>query len=302
MGSKPTNVARLASRFLLVAGLAGVSLGLTVGTASAAVNSTLNGSGVLSVTADAGDTIAIICTENMLLINGGFPGSGPANCDAVTLINLMGDAGNNTVDLSGVTGVDFPLLVQANINGGSGNDTITGTAVMNQLTGGPGNDTMTGGPVNDFLSGGLGNDTLSGSGGSDKLLERADVNFTLTDAALTGLGADTLASIERAQLAGGTGPNTIDASAFTGSTVLSGGRGDDVLTGGTGPDLLRSSSGQDTLSGGAGADKMNAGTGDDTIDSVDSVSGNDVTQADKGIDRCALDIGDVQFGCETWVS
>ena len=110
--------------------------------------------------------------------------------------------------------------------------TYTGPTV---LSGGPGDDVLTGGTGSDVLTGSIGADTMNGNG-NDTLMERADVDFVLTGASMTGFGADTLTSIERAKLAGGTSWNTIDASAFSGTTVLSGGRGNDVLVGGTGND------------------------------------------------------------------
>jgi Ca2+-binding RTX toxin-like protein len=47
-----------------------------------------------------------------------------------------------------------------NFIGGSGNDSITGTAAANALTGGAGNDTLTGGRGQDTLTGGLGADVF----------------------------------------------------------------------------------------------------------------------------------------------
>src|SRR5262249_12384287 len=51
-------------------------------------------------------------------------------------------------------------------------------------------------------------------------------------------GTDTLVSIEEAQLTGGNGNNTIDASGFHGATTLQGGGGVDSLIGGFGNNLL----------------------------------------------------------------
>ncbi len=96
---------------------------------------------------------------------------------------------------------------------------------------------ITGSKFNDTLTGSPGDDTLNGGLGIDRLLESGNVNFTLTDNSLTGLGTDILSGIEQAQLTGGTGKNTINASAFTlGSVILDGGAGNDILTGGSGND------------------------------------------------------------------
>ena len=48
------------------------------------------------------------------------------------------------------------------------------------------------------------------------------MNFTVTDTSLTGVGNDTLINIQLAKLFGGSGGNTIDASAFSGNTFLNG--------------------------------------------------------------------------------
>ena len=56
-----------------------------------------------------------------------------------------------------------------NVNGGAGNDIITGNRSANTLNGGNGNDTLNGGAGNDTLNGGLGNDRLVGGNGIDRL-------------------------------------------------------------------------------------------------------------------------------------
>jgi Ca2+-binding RTX toxin-like protein len=53
--------------------------------------------------------------------------------------------------------------------GGTGNDTLTGTAGADLILGQNGNDTLSGQDGNDLLCGGNGNDILSGGGGDDSL-------------------------------------------------------------------------------------------------------------------------------------
>ena len=101
-----------------------------------------------------------------------------------------------------------------------------------RLYGESGDDVLTGGSGNDLLSGGVGNDALDGGAGVDRAEGLGDVDFTLTDTRLTGLGTDTLIGIEQGVLIGGPGDNRLDASAFTGSLVILDGRGgDDELIG-----------------------------------------------------------------------
>jgi Ca2+-binding RTX toxin-like protein len=160
-----------------------------------------------------------------------------------------------------------------NVTGGAGNDKLTGNAAANSLAGGDGNDT---------LSGAAGDDTLAGGAGTDRLAETGNVNFTLTDTALTGLGTDTLSGIDRARLTGGSGSNTLNAAGFTGAATLNGGTGKDTLVGGAGNDSLLGDAGHDVLIGGAGNDTLRGGADRDLLvggsgaDSLVGEAGDDV--------------------------
>ena len=73
------------------------------------------------------------------------------------------------------------------IEGGTGNDTLTGTAGNDRLYGHAGADILNGGDGNDFLRGGAGADTLNGGNGNDTLVyDAADVRID------GGAGTDTL--------------------------------------------------------------------------------------------------------------
>ena len=85
------------------------------------------------------------------------------------------------------------------INGGAGNDTLTGYASADTLSGGDGNDVISGRDGNDLLNAGAGDDSLAGEGGADTLNGEA--------------GNDTLQ--------GGAGDD-----------ILHGGSGNDILAGG----------------------------------------------------------------------
>jgi Ca2+-binding RTX toxin-like protein len=64
------------------------------------------------------------------------------------------------LDLDGTSGNDT-------LTGGTGNDTLDGAAGADSLVGGAGHDSLIGGTGNDTLSGGAGNDTLNGGAGND---------------------------------------------------------------------------------------------------------------------------------------
>jgi len=61
---------------------------------------------------------------------------------------------------SAAAAIEDTLSSIENVTGGSGNDTIAGSAVANILIGGAGDDRLTGGAGNDSLTGGAGSDTF----------------------------------------------------------------------------------------------------------------------------------------------
>ena len=77
------------------------------------------------------------------------------------------------------------------LNGGAGNDLITGTDYNDKLNGGTGNDELNGGKGNDTLKGGIGDDTITGGKGNDKIYgENGNNTFVF----YTGDGNDTIYS------------------------------------------------------------------------------------------------------------
>ncbi|MEB3332686.1 MAG: bluetail domain-containing putative surface protein, partial [Synechococcaceae cyanobacterium] len=92
-------------------------------------------------------------------------------------VRLLGDSNANSLNFSGVS------LVGANlqIDGGSGNDTLIGSAEADNILGGSGVDQLQGGDGNDTLTGGAGLDLINGGNGTDTI-----VLTTLTDAIIGG--------------------------------------------------------------------------------------------------------------------
>ncbi|GAW35550.1 bifunctional hemolysin/adenylate cyclase precursor [Roseovarius sp. A-2] len=78
-----------------------------------------------------------------------------------------------------------------NAIGGSGNDSVTGTASNNVLEGGAGNDTLDGGAGNDVLRGGIGADTFvfRQSSGNDGIADFGIEDSIALEAALLGGGS-----------------------------------------------------------------------------------------------------------------
>jgi Ca2+-binding RTX toxin-like protein len=204
----------------------------------------------------------------------------------LTSVTLDGAGGNDT--LLGSDGSD--VLV-----GSGGSDRIEGNSGHDRIIGGSGADTLIGGDGDDFikglggsgdrLSGGDGNDTLNGGRGVDRVIETGDVDFTLTNTSLTGLGTDVVQSIEIAELNGGTSGNVIDVSTFSGFkgfTILRGNGGDDSIVGSAMNDVISGGDGNDTLLGKGGDDTLN---GEDGDDGLSGFTGNDVIDGGRGFDR-----------------
>ena len=180
---------------------------------------------------------------------------------------------------------------------GDGDDVVFGSGGRDTLKGGNGNDLINGqGGSGDFVTGGNGDDTLKGGGGTrDRIVEQGNVDFTLTNGSLTGLGNDVIGGIDLAILTGGSGANRLDASDFSGKVTLDGATGSDTLIGGENRDRLIGGSGDDRLDGGGDNDFLLGGSGNDFLfgnhgeDTILGEGGNDTLQG--GRDRDTLDGG-----------
>lgn len=238
--------------------------------------------------------------------NGGFlrVSSGAASItvsDVTNEVSLLAGAGTDTITVSSLNDVRPVSLV---VDGQADNDTISATgsligSVILELNGGAGDDTITGsrgaetldgGDGDDLLFGGEGNDSLTGNNGADTL------NGEAGDDSLTGgLGEDVINGGDGNDFAdGGFQDDTLSGN--NGSDSLLGGFGDDVLNGGAGDDLVDGEQDNDTVQGGAGADSLDGGTGDDVVrgqsgpDQIKGNDGNDRIFGDGGNDT--IDAGD----------
>ena len=185
---------------------------------------------------------------------------------------VRGGLGNDTLDGGIGTGDMVSEVGDANFTlttttlTGLGTDTLLNIKAA-QFVGGAGASKI---DVSAFglpttLTGGAGNDTLIGSMANDLLVETADVNFTLSDTQLTGLGTDSLSGIDRIILTGGAGANLINAGATTKPVTLTGGDGNDTLIGGTATDLVDGGNGNDRMTGGSGVNTLLGGAGTDRL-------------------------------------
>ncbi|MEI6641678.1 MAG: calcium-binding protein [Novosphingobium sp.] len=206
-----------------------------------------------------------------------------ANMAGVEIIQLV--AGNNGLTLldanyTNVTGSKITVF------GNSGNDTLDGSGLTGvnavDMRAGAGLDVLKGGAGNDFFyfaAADLAGDTILGGLGSDFLiLSTAGV---LASNALANMNG-----VEGVNLAAGTNSLTFVTANFTGVTgakiTVTGGTGDDTIDGSavTGANAFdfRSGAGLDVLRGGAGADFFRFTAADLSNDTVQGGSGNDTLQ------------------------
>lgn len=236
--------------------------------------------------------------------------------DATSFTSFCGAGGTDTVDASATTtGVGLDLTSGAfdgsllcgapvpgsgdtteNVIGGSGDDTIVGNTLQNNLNGGDGNDTVWGSPPGtlndggDTLTGGLGNDSFFGGTGPDTVTfkgapsgENIDESLGFADG---GEGQDTFLdyiervygskfadNIKTGPTGAGSGVN-FWVKALGGNDTVTGSNGNDTIAGGAGNDTLKGSGGDDQLNGAGGNDWLYGSSG------VDNGNGG------KGKDRC----------------
>jgi Ca2+-binding RTX toxin-like protein len=254
------------------------------------------GQGDDTVNADTADFVG-----GANITGGGNDPSPPNNPDVLSITSSGGD--NISYTNSGFERID----------GGSGNETVTGDNSLNDVfNGNDGNDTFIAG------TGADGNDTFNGGGGTDVIDYRnktSSVLIIINSSGSSFLGGDasgdTANQVEGAAggsaddtllgdggnnpLSGNGGNDTLIGNA--GDDTLSGGDGEDDLNGGNGNDTVNGGNGNDTLSGGNGSDNMSGGAGDDEMaggagddtmsgDQFDdnNVVGNDSMQGGSGSD------------------
>ena len=183
------------------------------------------------------------------------------------------DGSQTFIELTGV-------LVPGNdvLEGGDGNDSLSGDGGDDILDGGSGNDLLIGdmqrgvdlltpmAPGDDYLTGGTGNDELQGNAGHDVLLGGVGNDRLFGDDA----GVDPLQE----------GDDWMDGG--DGDDLLAGYGGDDRLIGGEGNDIGLGGEGDDEIIAGGGRDQFDGEAGDDVLFGDD---GNDILLGGDGLDE-----------------
>ncbi|MEM0989542.1 MAG: Hint domain-containing protein [Pseudomonadota bacterium] len=217
------------------------------------------------------------------------------------------------------------LAGSGSIDGGGGNDALSGSASDETITGGTGNDTVILGGGADTVDGGDDQDVLivsdnfngssvdGGSGGTNR--DRLDFSAMTTAVTVSAASDDdgtfndaarstaTFADIEdftgsaqSDEIVAGTGDNSIDAG--DGDDLVHGGVGNDVIIGGVGNDSAAGGDGSDLIYGGEGDDTLSTGLGNDTLfggagnDALSNSAGNDTLDGGTGDDDLIATAGD----------
>ncbi|HEY1593804.1 MAG TPA: calcium-binding protein [Thermoleophilaceae bacterium] len=305
------------------------SFGVIALPAHAAVSSASIVNKTATLNLDGADDNVTVSVSGGLLVHGqttgglasgsdwdsGTPGDQTVPADGTFTVAVNGGDGNDSITVLAKT----TEIATATIDGGAGDDVLTGADTNDSLIGGDGNDRLIGAKGTDGMSGGAGNDTLvwNNGDGSDTMdggdgNDTAEVNGSPTQGDVfamapdqgagqikfqrTNLGTFTLhTTTEHFQVNGLGGDDSLTSADGVGvRTLLSvdGGAGNDTISGSDGPDLIQGGEGNDVLSGGAGddrivgdrgADTMNGGAGDDTL-VWNNGDGTDVMNGDDGRD------------------
>ena len=204
------------------------------------------------------DPHTVACDRNL----GGtsFDEGKTVNVDAGDQNDIVTIENHNPLDPAGFAQRDDTIVV----NGGAGDDTITGSDLDEVINGGPGADSMTGGGGIDWLSyadrtTGVTASLAGGDAGAPGEHDTIGAGF---EDLVGGAGDD--------HLTGDGGPNEIVGGG--GGDTIDGGGGADELEGFADPrgrvfpDTATSADGNDTFDGGAGDDVMEGDAGGDTFD------------------------------------
>ncbi|MCI4645645.1 MAG: hypothetical protein MRY64_12770, partial [Hyphomonadaceae bacterium] len=219
----------------------------------------------------------------------------------------MGGAGFDTLELAAGTRFVTNRLSLYGFEGFIGaelNDRVRGdlSDVNYRLEGGAGDDELTGNNGDDVLIGGAGSDLLLGNGGDDRLVIDTDDILRDSNGAIDigGAGFDTLVIADDSRFVtnglaayglegfeGGSANDRVRGNLNTVDYVLNGGAGDDELSGRGGNDTLIGGLGSDTLTGADGDDRIVLDADDVRLNS----SGRALNMGGAGYDTLVMEAG-----------
>ncbi len=241
--------------------------------------------------------------KNVLQVDVGLNGTSDFSLDRRRFKRIVVNAGGgvDTISIAETFGA-FTNTEKTTLNGGPGNDRITGGRYSETYSGGPGDDWLLGKTGGDLFvwTSADGNDRFDGQGGLDVLAASGSGSGDVFDISPVlgrvriARGADTLdaGTTEIVSVNGLGGDDQITGVSGLAALVtldLSGGAGVDTLTGGDGADVLSGGPGNDIVRGGVGNDFMLWKTGDGA-DTADGQDGSDTFAADgsAGVDAFSV--------------
>jgi len=232
--------------------------------------------GVLTIDGDEGDNTVALTQDrqvetrpngNVLFVNhltvavdGEFLGD--FSYTNINLVKVKLGAGNDTIIVG-------KKLLPFDIDGGDGDDTISGGlrgdiirggAGVNQLTGSKGNDHFICNAGSDDIIGGLGNDTADFSPFETSLIITID---DVANDAEEGRTGNVHKDIET--LIGGGGADFLSAGGLQHAVSITGGSGKDTIIGSDFDDFVHGGPGNDSIRGGPGNDYLNGDGGKDRL-------------------------------------
>jgi len=176
--------------------------------------------------------------------------------------------GSNVSDTLNLSAVEVYGITR--IDGGGGNDTITGSQYDDTIIGGAGTDVLDGQAGTDtfFLSGATEYDSIDGGADYDLIFATKD-NTSLLWSRISNVEFVSAGGFANMRILGRNGADTLDFSGlYLDGVTIDGGNGVDTIIGSLGYDTIVGGAGNDILSGGELSDVflLSSTSGNDTID------------------------------------
>jgi Ca2+-binding RTX toxin-like protein len=176
---------------------------------------------------------------------------------------INGGAGNDNLSGSPINDIINGLGGNDQITDDFGNDKLDGGTGNDHLIGNTGDDTIIGGAGNDSLFGGLDKDSLIGGAGNDYywLVDTIDIVVEAIGGGTDTIATETINNLSLANYA------NVEVLALSGTSDLNGSGSDrsDQIIGNGAENLLTGGKGNDTLAGNGGVDTLIGGVGNDTF-------------------------------------
>jgi Ca2+-binding RTX toxin-like protein len=263
-----------------------------------------SGLDLYTVTDAAGVTAGGVCTQV-------DPTTVTCAGAGIATVRVTGSGGNDSIALvrSG-----WPATIEGDLEGGNGDDGVSGAAAMDSVNGGSGKDTVDGGPGADEVRGGSGIDAgfygdratpliITVGAGNDNDGNELDQSGASRDTVRGDI--ETVVAGSAADIVIGDSSSNETLFGGLGDDSIFGGRGRDTLLGFLGNDFLSGDAGDDILRGSAGADRMLGGSDDDRLaggpdgDLLRGGEDNDAMKGKGGIDVIQARDGsrDIKISC-----